>query len=166
MRSRVVGGLAFLLTAASMPMTVEAMSTTVHCPTESIANALDAGFDEIAVMGFCTEDVEVRRDDVTIKGDPNDGPDTIEGQLFVTGAHRVSIQDLAIRNSQFHGIAAVDGAAVTVARVTVDGVADTGIIGGNGAVMNLDQVTVRNSGGGVGIIFDHGVNGTVTGSTI
>ena len=166
MRNHIIGGLAIVLAAASMPTAADAMSTTVNCPGESIAAELNAGFDELTVNGTCTEDVEIRRDDVTIQGDPNDGPDTIVGEVFITGAHRVTIQDLAISNSQFHGIAAVDGAAVTVARVTVDSVANAGIIATGGAHLRADQVTIKNSGGGVGIQLDLGSQALLTNSTI
>jgi len=165
MRNHIIGGLAIVLAAASMPTAAGAMSTTVNCLGESIADALNAGFDEITVNGTCTEDVEIRRDDVTIQGDPNDGLDTIGGQVFITGAHRVTIQDLAISNSQFHGIAAVDGAAVTVARVNIDSVAGAGIIATDGAHLSADQVTIQNSGAG-GIALDTGAVANIANSTI
>ena len=166
MRIHPIGGLVLVLAAASVPTAAQAVATTVDCSVATIVDALDAGFDEITVQGTCTEDVEIRRDDITIQGDPNDGPDTIVGQVFIAGAHRVTIQDLAISNSQFHGIAAVDGAAVTVARVTIDSVTGVGITGVNGAMMNLDHVTVQNSGEGTGIQLDLGSSGAIIDSTI
>jgi parallel beta-helix repeat protein len=166
MRNHVIGGFALVLAAASAPTAAEAMATTVDCSVATIAGALDAGFDEITVRGICTEDVEVRRDDITIQGNPIDGFDTIVGQVFITGAQRVTIQDLAISNSQAHGIAVVEGAAVTVARVTVDNVAGAGIIAAGGGNLHTDRVTIKNSGGGTGIVVDRGSQALIENSTI
>ncbi len=168
-----LGGLALLLAAAWMPRAAEALSVTVDCaidPPDTIAGALndaamDIDPDIVTVNGTCTENVEIRQDDVTIQGDPNDGGDAIVGQLLVNGAHRVTIQDLTITSSPFNGIAAVDGAAVTIARVTVDGAAESGVLAVNGASVNLNEVTIQNSGGD-GIHLDFGALGFVVGSTI
>jgi Right handed beta helix region len=149
------------LASAAFPRAAEAMSTTVNCPGNSITGALNAGFDDITVVGTCNEDVEIRQDDVTIQGG------TVTGELTVNGARRVTIQNLTVRGDGTpgkNGILAINGAAVTIANVTVHGVAATGIAV-NGSTTNVDGSTVENSGG-TGIDFDSGSSGTVTASTI
>jgi len=152
MKHVVIGGLALLLAAASMPTAAEALSTTVNCPGESIADALNAGFDEITVNGTCTENVEIKQDDVTIQGD---GDDTVMGELFANGARRVTIQNLRVQGDGTpgtNGIVAIAGAAIAVTAVVVVGHGDSGIIVGRGATAVLDQVTIRNTG--IGVILD------------
>ena len=158
------GGISLILTAALMPNAAEALSTTVNCPAQSIAAAVNAGFDEITIVGTCTEDVGIQQDDVTLQGGGAGG--TVIGELSVTGARRVTIQNLTVRGGSGSGIAAADGAAVAVTNVTIDGVADTGISATNGSFINVNGATVQNSGGGVGISVDMGAQAVIAGSTI
>ncbi len=120
--------LALAFAATAIPRAAEAMSTTVNCSQgQKITTALNAGFDGIKVRGMCTERVEIRVDDVTIEGNP--GAKVI-GQLFVNGAHRVTIKNLA-----------VEGTAPTPS--------GAGILLDRGAAAVLDNVTVRNAEVGV-----------------
>ena len=128
MKNHVFGGLVLVLAAATLPTTAHAMSTTVNCSQgQKIAAALNAGFDDIKVRGICTERVEIRLDDVAIEGKP--GAKVI-GQLFVNGARRVTIKNLAI-----------EGTAPTPS--------GAGILLDRGASAVLDHVTVRNAEVGV-----------------
>ena len=163
-RHKGVGVVSLILIAAMMPTVAQAVSTTVNCPTDSIAAAVNAGFEEITVVGTCTENVAIQQDDLTIQGGGAGG--TIIGELSVTGAHRVTIQNLTISGGPGHGIAAVDGAAVAVTNVIINGVADTGIIATNGSFINVNGTTVQNSGGGTGIAVDMGAQAVIAGSTI
>jgi len=158
------GAIAILLAVNLMPTAAEALSTTVNCPTQSIVAAVNAGFDEITIVGTCTENVGIQQDDVTLQGGGSGG--TVIGELFVTGAHRVTIQNLTISGGSGHGIAAVDGAAVAVTNVTINGVGDTGIVATNGSFINVNGATVQNSGGGTGITVDMGSQAVIAGSTI
>jgi parallel beta-helix repeat protein len=149
MRHRIIEAFALVLAALAIPTAAEALSTTVNCPGESIADALSAGFDEITVEGTCTENVEIRQDDVTIQGNGND---TVMGELFVNGARRVTIQNLSVQGDGTpgtNGIVATNDAAVTVAGAVVDGPGDHGVIALHGASAVLDQVTIRNATHGV-----------------
>ena len=80
MRHYVVGSLMIASAAFLLPTPAQALSTTVNCPGQTIAGALNAGFDEITVSGTCTENLNIRQDDITIQGDGND---TLVGQLWI-----------------------------------------------------------------------------------
>ena len=111
---------------ASAP--AEALTATVNCSQgQKISTAVAAGFDDIKVRGTCTERVEILVDDVTIEG--KSGAKVI-GQLFVNGAHRITIKNLA-----------VEGAAPTPS--------GAGILLDRGAAAVLDHVTVRSAEFGV-----------------
>jgi len=127
MRNHIIGGLAVVLAAAAAPTNAEAVATTVNCnkPAETISGKLNVGFDEITVVGTCTETVEIRRDDVTIEGTGNA---TLIGKVLVDGARRVKIKNLKVQ-----GIPQVTG----------------GILLDRGASVALDHVTVRDAEVGV-----------------
>ena len=128
MKLYLIPALALALATTANPRAVEAMSTTVNCSQgQKITTALNAGFDDIKVRGICTERVEIRVDDVAIEGKP--GAKVI-GQLFVNGARRVTIKNLA-----------VEGTAPTPS--------GAGILLDRGAAAVLDHVTVRNAEIGV-----------------
>ena len=155
-----VGTISLILTAALMPNAAEALSTTVNCPAQSIAAAVNAGFDEIAIVGTCTEDVGIQQDDVTLQGG------TVIGEITVNGARRVTIQDMTIRGDGTpgkNGIVVINGAAVTLSAVTVDG-ATTGIVINQGSSEIVDSTIKNNTSSGID--FDEGGYGLVSNSTI
>jgi Right handed beta helix region len=167
MMRNMLGSAFFVLAATAGPTAALALATTVHCPGETIAAALDSGFDEITLDGTCTENVEIRQDGVTIQGD---GDDTVKGELFVNGAQRVTIQNLKILGEGtpgLNGIVSINSAAVRIANVTIEGIGDHGVIVLHGASADLNQVTVRNSTRGI-VAEDNGsfqaVNSLVEGS--
>src|SRR5262245_14579288 len=128
MRNQVIGGLGLVLAVIAVPAAAGTMSTTVDCSRgQKINVALNAGFDNVKVRGTCTERVEIRVDDVTIEG--KSGAKVI-GQLFVNGAHRITISNLA-----------GEGAAPTPS--------GAGILLDRGAAAVLDHVTVRSAEPGV-----------------
>ncbi len=147
MKNHILGGLALFFAATVLPSGAEALiPTTVNCPAESIAVAIDSGFDEITVNGTCTENVVIRQDDITIQGDGND---TVIGQLWLEAARRITIQNLTINGGPEHGIAAVNGAAVTVRNLVIENVPGAGVILTGGGSALLDHVTIRNATFGV-----------------
>ena len=148
MKHCVVGGMSLLLAAALAPTVVDAMSTTVNCPGDSIAGALAAGFDEITVNGTCTENVVIKQDDVTIQGDGND---TVVGELSADGARRITIQNLTITGGPGNGILAINGATVTAANLLIENVPHVGVNSLRNASVVADNVTVRNASFGVSV---------------
>src|SRR5262245_39093364 len=131
MRNQVIGGLGLVglgSAVIAVPAAAGTMSTTVDSSRgQKINDALNAGFDNVKVRGTCTERVEILVDDVTIEG--KSGAKVI-GQLFVNGAHRITIKNLA-----------VEGAAPTPS--------GAGIQLDRGAAAVLDHVTVRSAEFGV-----------------
>src|SRR5262249_29917972 len=114
--------------------------TTVNCPVDSIQSAIDSGFDEITVNGICNENVFIRLDDITIQGG---GSGTIEGQVWIDGARRITIQDLKITGGPEHGIVAVNGATVTGKNLVIDHVPNVGVILQTSSAVSLDNVNIQ-----------------------
>ena len=128
MRNCISCGLFLVLAATATSAMAEGVATTVNCNLgKKIQAALNAGFDDIKVRGTCVENVEIQDDDVTIAGLSNA---KVVGQLFVNGAHRVTIKNLT-----------VEGAAPTPS--------GPGILLDRAASAVLDRVTVRNAEFGV-----------------
>ncbi len=120
MRKHIIGGLALVLGAVVMPMTAHAV--TVNCTAgKKIADALAQGATDIRVVGTCNENVEIRRDDVSIEGVNNSA--TVIGSLFINGVNRITIKKLIVQ-----------GAATP---------ADAGILIDHGGTAVLDNVTVH-----------------------
>ena len=155
MKNHILGGLALILAAVAAPTAVEAMTLTADCGVDAsnaLGNALAAAapFDVIEVNGTCTQNVTILIDDLTIQG--VGGNPTVAGELFVNGARRVTIQNLAVQGSGtpgLNGIVSINSAAVRIANVTIDGIGDHGVIVLHGASADLDHVTVRNSTRGI-----------------
>jgi hypothetical protein len=161
MKEWILGGLALAAATVAMPEAAAALSTTVNCPGDSIAGAIEAGFDAITLNGTCTENVVIRRDDITIQGDGND---TVVGQLWVEGARRVTIQNLTITGGPENGIMAINGAIVTAANLLIENVPHVGVNLGRNASVVVENVTIRGANFGVSV----GDSGSVivTGSLI
>jgi hypothetical protein len=126
MNHYVIGGIAIVLAVASMPTAAEAVTVNCNTPAHTISGALALGAKDITVVGTCTENVEIRQDDVTIEGI---GAATVVGQLFVNGANRVTVKNLTVQGAPQP--------------------ADSGILIDRGGSAVLDHVTVRNAVTGV-----------------
>jgi hypothetical protein len=147
---------ALTLAVGLLPTAAEAL--TADCndnPGSALGDALAiAGPGEVIdVNGICTQDVEIRTDDLTIQGAV--GSAGVTGQIYVIGARRVAIENLNVQGDGTpgeHGIAVVDNAAVAIRNVTVQGVqgaTEHGITLAGGASAFLEEVTVRNANTGV-----------------
>lgn len=72
----------------------------------------------IAFSGTCVEDVEIRRDDVTIRGG---GPEpTVVGGISVVTARRVSFSDFTVRESSSYGISVERGSSIELDYMVVE----------------------------------------------
>jgi len=89
---------------------------TVDCTAGSISDVLTnapvAGRLIITVEGTCTEDIDITRDDVTLRG----GSGTVDGQIRIDGSRRIEIEGLNVTG----GIAAERGATVLVQNSTIE----------------------------------------------
>src|SRR5262249_16419245 len=162
MKHIVIGGLALLLAAASMPTAAGAMSTTVNCPGQTIAGALNSGFDEITVNGTCSEGlITIVQADVTIKGGASGA--TIVGGFYVNGARRGRIESLTIESgAPPDGIFADNNSDLAVSSVVIRNMARYGALVDHGASVRLTSVTIENAhldglfaGGNSSVAFDH-----------
>jgi hypothetical protein len=102
----------------------------------------------ITVNGICTEEVVITTDDITVQGQ-NITDDHVIGGFTITGAHRVTIRSLTIRDSAASfpvGVFATRGAAVVL---------DDIFVSGQG----------RDGDGGAGIYVNRNAHADILGST-
>ena len=122
----------------------------------SIQKAIDAAAGSAArktinVTGFCTEDLLISRDNISLLGD---GLAVISGRIIVRGADGVTIRDLTVTGSDF-------GLSTSVSRVFMTNVHFTGNDGngigvsGGGAIFLRDG-SIANNSGGIGLFIQNG----------
>ena len=118
---------------------------------DTIARAVGAAWPgletRIVLLSNCTEDVTIRKDGITVNGDPNGtdqqgGSTTLFGSIQFEDAHRVGIRNLTISNPSGDGVVATAGANFNVE----------------------DAVIANNSGGGV--VVEDAASGTIRNSVI
>jgi parallel beta-helix repeat protein len=78
---------------------------------------------EVVIRGACTEDVTIRRDDVTLAGDGG----SISGGVTVNGARRVVITGLTITNPAGDGVIVTNGGSADISNNHIDDNAGYGI---------------------------------------
>jgi hypothetical protein len=130
------------------------MVLTVVCPADSIQAAVDQAVPgtllTITVDGTCTEEVVITTDDVTIQGN-NIVDDHVIGGFTITGAHRVTIKSLTIRDGTLSypvGVFASRGAAVVLDDIFVSGQGGAGIYVNRNAHADILGSTVENPASG------------------
>lgn len=121
---------------------------TVNCPA-SIQDAVDqaaAGTPlTITVNGTCFEEVVITADDVTIQG--NSTADEVVGGFTITGAQRVTIKTLTIRDGTT-GVSASRGAAVVLDDLDISGHSGSGILVSRNAIADIFGSIVDNPAAG------------------
>jgi hypothetical protein len=152
--------------AATTPAMADGAATTVNCNLgKKIQAALNAGFDDIKVRGTCVENVEIRDDDVTIAGLSNA---KVVGQLFVNGAHRVTIKNLTVEGvtptPSGPGILLERGASAVLDRVTVRN-AEFGLVATGNSHVDVVNGSLFEANIGEGIALEIGSGGLVKDST-
>ena len=99
----------------------------------------------IFVSGTCTENVTITKDDITIQGD-NIIDDQVVGGFTITGAQRVTIKSLTIRDGTTSypvGVFASRGAAVVLDDIFVSGQGGAGIFLSRNAYADIFGSTVE-----------------------
>ena len=126
----------------------------VNCPLDSIQDAVDqaeAGTPlTITVSGTCTEEVVITTSDVTVQGN-NIIDDHVVGGFTVTGAQRVSIKHLTIRDGTTSypvGVFASRGASVVLDDLFISGQSGVGIWLSRNAYADILGSTVQNPANG------------------
>jgi hypothetical protein len=168
---KTLSGAAALALAANMFSAAgRAQETTVHCDQgETIADALlNQGFTDVLIQGTCNESVDNGIDWV-LRGDPNDGIDTIVGQVAVNSGHTGNILGgLHVSGSEGHGILVVENAALWIDGmtdlVTIENSAGNGVHLENGGTLRGNQILTQNNAGH-GIFLDNGSIATLFGVT-
>ena len=104
----------------------------------------------IFVSGTCTENVTITKDDITVQGN-NIIDDHVIGGFTITGAQRVTIRSLTIRDGTTGypvGVFASRGAAVVLDDIFVSGQGGAGIYVSRNAYADIFGSTVQNPAGG------------------
>jgi hypothetical protein len=109
----------------------------------------------IVIRGSCTEDVTIKRDNLTLAGDGG----TVHGTITILGARRVVIRGLTITGSGA-GVVGTDNAAFTVEDSFLHHNDTDGIVVDNGAHATI----TRNRGRGIHV--NHGASAEITKNTI
>src|SRR5262245_16317088 len=155
LRDRLVGicsSIFLVLTAGSTAIAAEPIKTVyVDCANgESIVKALTLGDERKPMLidgkGTCNESVIVRRNDVTLQGDPAAGggvagPDPSVDTIVVTG-NRVTIDGLTITGGR-NGITGNGAAGLTVRNTVVQASGRTGVLYTFGASGLIDACTIQ-----------------------
>ena len=137
----------------------------VNCPFDSIQDAVDeaeAGTPlTITVNGTCTEEVVITTNDVTVQGN-NIIDDHVIGGFTITGAQRVSIKHLTIRDGTTSypvGVSASRGASAVLDDLFISGQIGAGIFVSRNAYVDIFGSTVENpdDGDNALLITDGGV---------
>lgn len=138
------------LVAGLILLASPARAAEVNCGLgETIAQALHAQAlqrkgKSITIKGVCTEDVDIEKRDVTLEGDGGE----IVGTVTITGASRVVIKNLTIRNAAGEGVVVTDASAVEIQGTTVsNNFGECGV-----SVSNASFLRIENS-----FILDHDI---------
>lgn len=121
----------------------------------------------IVVRGSCTEDVTIKRDNLTLQGDGG----TVHGTITILGARQVVIKRLTVTGSGA-GIVGADNAAFTVEDSVLHHNDTDGIIVENGAHATIRRNTITHNGQvelpdrGRGIFLNNSASAGITENTI
>lgn len=131
---------------------------TVNCDKDdSLQKAIDTAGGSAAgvvinVTGYCTGDVLITKDGVSINGDGNT---VIDGRVSVRGADNLVIQDLAITGSGF-GISA-SFARIRLINVNLIGNDNYGIALRHGGYIFMRGGSVAQNQGDIGLLIENGL---------
>lgn len=132
-----------------------ARQVTVKCPKQSIQDAVDRAARRrvpttIFVRGSCDEDVTIKVDDLTIRGDPP-RPQTltdageIVGTIKIVGARRVTIAAIRVTGSG-DGIVGTDVASFRVEKAIIEENDVAGIVVQRGSNAAIEDSTISKNG--------------------
>jgi hypothetical protein len=97
----------------------------------------------VVIRGACAQDVNIKRDDVTLDGE---GSGKVNGTINILGARRVLIRGLTVSSPGGAGIFGTDNAAFTVEHSTLEGNGTEGITVRNGAHATIRHSILSNNG--------------------
>jgi len=97
----------------------------------------------IVIKGTCTEEVTVRKDDLTLLAHENGG--TVDGSIDVNGARRVTIDGLTVTGSG-GAVTARDNASVTIKDANLQSDGGTAIFATRSASLVMENTTVEAAG--------------------
>jgi hypothetical protein len=147
------------------------LTVQVDCAAgDSIAAALARPATKltIEISGLCTEDVVIRREQVTLRGtDPSAdglrgvGPGTLpaDGVLRIVGTRAVRIENLALLGGARNGLAVVQSLGVTVINCRISDNARIGVTASGTSFVDMADTAVHDNLAGGLAAFDSSVIG-------
>ena len=134
-----------------------------HAPGSSIQRTVDAAAlgrpITVLVRGTCVEDVNVRRDDVSLVAHSLGG--AVEGTINVIGAQRFLVDGLRVSGSG-DGITALDNASATIRNAMVEHNSGSGVSAIRNALVILHDNVIRKNDA-YGLLVTDGANAQVRG---
>ena len=97
----------------------------------------------IVIKGTCTEDITVRKDDLTLLAHEDGG--TVEGSIDVIGAQRVTIDGLNVTGSG-DAVIVRDNASVAIKDATIQSGGGTAVVATRAALVVMENTTVEAAG--------------------
>jgi parallel beta-helix repeat protein len=134
-----------VLLAPALVMAQSLLTIRVNCDRgQSVQSALNLLFvpATIVVTGTCHENIEIKKDDVTIKGGTFVGPDPNQNTIQVHAARRVLITGATVTGAN-HGVRAYQGASLTLENSLIEGNARYGVVSTHGSSVNINVCTIR-----------------------
>jgi hypothetical protein len=157
--------------ADAQPIVYRTVTVNCNAPGQSITGALRryvAGYGLlINFSGTCNENIDIVRDDITIRGTTPTA--TINGtsntdQVIAIDGKRVRLESLIVTGGR-DGITAGRGGTVTVSGVTVQGVPRLGVTASFGGHMLIDGSLIRQCGS-TGVTAANASTVIITNSTV
>ena len=131
---------------------LQAAEIKVKCDKgQSVQTVLDGltGPATLVVTGTCTENIDIRKDDITIQGGTFVGPDPAQTTIYVEGARRVLVTGAMITGAG-NGIGVFYGGALSLENSCVQGNAKIGVSVNENSSLVLTNCTIQgNQGTGV-----------------
>jgi hypothetical protein len=148
---KIIGKMCLALVIGFLGLAVpglDAAEIKVKCDKgQSVQSALDSlltGPTIIVVTGTCYENIDIRKDDVTIQGGAFVGPDPEQTAIYVEGARRVFIKGATVGGAG-NGVGSYQGASVTVENSTIQGNAKVGIVANFGSSVIVNSSTIQDN---------------------
>lgn len=113
---------------------------------DAIAQATPGTPLTVSFSGTCVEDVLIEIDDITLAGNLDlIVPGTLQGEVTVTGAQRVDIEDATITLSTNKGVTVQRGAAARLRNLTITNNAKAGVFVTGNSYVRIENSAITNN---------------------
>jgi len=139
----------------------------VNCTRgQSVQTAIDkaTGPTTIVVTGTCTENLIIKKDDITLQGGTYLPADPAQNTILVQGARRILITGVTVSGGR-NGVASYQGGSLTLdGSSTVSGATQNGVVASYGSSATINATNI--SGNATGVVASDNSAIVLTNSTI